>query len=201
MGLRAVFLDKDGTLVEDVPYNVDPARIRLLPGADQGLPALHSAGYRLFIISNQPGVARGYFAEERLVWVERCLRELLAGVGVPLGGFYYCPHHPEGVQPAYARPCSCRKPEPGLLFRAASEHGINLHQSWFVGDILDDIEAGRRAGCRTILLDNGHETEWILAPLRQPHYTVANLHEAARKILQNSRSARRVGRARIGETP
>lgn len=201
MGVRAVFLDKDGTLVEDVPYNVDPAHIRLLPGADQGLPALHAAGYRLFIISNQSGVARGYFAEESLVRVERRLRELLAGVGVPLSGFYYCPHHPEGVQPAYARLCSCRKPEPGLLFRAASAHGLDLHESWFVGDILDDIEAGRRAGCKTILLDNGHETEWIFSPLRQPHCTVANLHEAAQSILENPPSARRVGRALIGETP
>ena len=93
---RAVFLDKDGTLIEDVPYNVDPDRIRLAPGADAGLPLLHRASYRLAVVSNQSGVARGYFDEAALAGVERRLRELLRDVGVPLAGFYYCPHFPGG---------------------------------------------------------------------------------------------------------
>src|SRR5262249_37257404 len=110
MGMRAVSLDKDGTLIEDVPYNVDPAQIRLLPGAALGLRALHDAGYQLFVVSNQSGVARGLFAEEALEPVERRLHELLADIGVPLSGFYYCPHHPEGVSRPYAMVCSCQKP-------------------------------------------------------------------------------------------
>src|SRR4051794_10145376 len=142
---RAIFLDKDGTLIEDVPYNVDPARIRLAPGAAEGLPRLHAAGFRLIVISNQSGVARGLFAEEALGGVRDRLRELLADVGVPLDGFYYCPHHPEGVVPEYALACACRKPEPGMILDSAREHGIEPGQSWFVGDILDDVEAGRRA--------------------------------------------------------
>jgi histidinol-phosphate phosphatase family protein len=182
MADRCVFLDKDGTLIEDVPYNVDPARMRLMPGAAEGLRALHAAGYRLIVISNQSGVARGYFKEAALAAVEARLRELLAEAGVPLTGFYYCPHHPEGSVAAYAVECCCRKPQPGLLVRAAREHHIDLAGSWFVGDLLNDIEAGRAAGCRTVLLDNGHETEWNLTPQRRPHYTTADLTEAAAVI-------------------
>jgi D-glycero-D-manno-heptose 1,7-bisphosphate phosphatase len=143
MGERAVFLDKDGTLVEDVPYNVDPGRIRLTAGAVEGLCALHGAGYRLVVVSNQSGVARGYFPERALAVVEIRLRELLAEAGVPLAGFYYCPHHPHGSIGAYAVACPCRKPAPGLIVRAATEHGIDPGRSWLIGDILDDVEAGR----------------------------------------------------------
>ncbi|HJT77608.1 MAG TPA: HAD family hydrolase [Gemmataceae bacterium] len=185
MSERAVFLDKDGTLVEDVPYNVDPAQVRLMPGAGAGLRRLHAAGFRLVVISNQSGVARGLFPEAALAGVEQRLRELLREEGVPLDGFYWCPHHPEGTVAAYAVECDCRKPAPGLILRAAREQGIDLARSWFVGDILHDIEAGRAAGCTTVLLDNGHETEWVLTPQRQPHYTAAYLSEAAALILAN----------------
>jgi histidinol-phosphate phosphatase family protein len=185
--MKAVFLDKDGTVVEDVPYNVDPGQVRLMPRTAEGLRALHAAGYGLFVISNQSGVARGYFPEEALGPVETRLRELLAAAGVPLGGFYYCPHHPKGVIPAYAVVCRCRKPAPGLIVRAAQEHGLDLARSWFVGDILDDVEAGRAAGCTTVLLDNGHETAWRLTPERQPHYRAADLAEAAGLILAAER--------------
>jgi histidinol-phosphate phosphatase family protein len=186
MDQRAVFLDKDGTLVEDVPYNVDPARIRLAAGCTEGLRSLCAAGYRLLVVSNQSGVARAYFAEAALAGVERRLRELLGEVGVALAGFYYCPHHPEGNVATYAVRCSCRKPQPGLLLQAAAAHRLDLARSWFVGDILDDIEAGRRAGCRTVLIDNGNETEWVLNEDRQPHYSAASIDEAARVILTAS---------------
>ncbi len=182
MNERAVFLDKDGTLIEDVPYNVDPARIRLGAGAADGLPRLHAAGFRLIVVSNQSGVARGLFAEEALRAVHERLRELLAGLGVPLDGFYYCPHHPDGIVPRYAVACRCRKPQPGLIVSAARAHGIAPGRSWLIGDILDDIEAGRRAGCRTVHLDNGHETEWRRSALRRPDLVAADLAEAARLI-------------------
>lgn len=179
---RAVFLDKDGTLIENVPYNVDPERIRLAAGAAEGLPRLQVAGYRLFVISNQSGVARGLFAEEALGAVRDRLQQLLAEIGVELDGFYYCPHHPEGVVPRYAVACECRKPAPGRILSAAREHGIALGQSWFIGDILDDVEAGHRAGCRTVLIDNGNETEWRRNPLRWPEHLAGDLAEAARLI-------------------
>jgi histidinol-phosphate phosphatase family protein len=184
---RAVFLDKDGTLVEDVPYNVDPRLVRLLPGAGDGLRRLQDAGLLLFVVSNQSGVARGLFPESALSPVEERLRGLLADCGVALDGFYYCPHHLEGVVAGYASHCDCRKPAPGLIRRAAAEHGLDLGRSWMVGDILDDVEAGRAAGCRTVLVDNGHETEWVLTPGRQPDLRAADLREAARLILSGGR--------------
>jgi D-glycero-D-manno-heptose 1,7-bisphosphate phosphatase len=186
MSQRAVFLDKDGTLIDDVPYNVDPALIRLAEGVAEGLRALHAAGYRLIVVSNQSGVARGLFPIEALEGVERRLRELLAQVGVPLAGFYYCPHHPEGVAPDYAVACDCRKPEPGLVLRAARDHGVDPGRSWFIGDILDDVEAGRRAGCQTILIDNGHETEWRASPWRLPHHMAADFAQAASLVTDPS---------------
>jgi D-glycero-D-manno-heptose 1,7-bisphosphate phosphatase len=184
---QAVFLDKDGTLIEDVPYNVDPAQIRLEPGAIEGLRLLRDAGFRLIVVSNQPGVAHGLFAESALAGVETRLRELLTAGGVALDGFYHCPHHPKGSVADYARVCDCRKPQPGMLRRAANDHGIALAHSWMVGDILNDVEAGRRAGCRTVLIDNGHETEWLLSDLRRPDYVAPDLAAAARIILAETR--------------
>ena len=189
MKKAAVFLDKDGTLVEDVPYNVDPNRMRLAPGAVEGLRLLHDAGYPLIVISNQSGVARGYFAADTLAAVEARLRGLLMAVGVPLAGFYYCPHHPDGAVPEFAIVCDCRKPAPGLIVRAAREHRIELARSWFVGDILHDVEAGRRAGCRTVLIDNGNETEWVLSAWRRPHHIARDLAQAAAIIVGNRQQA------------
>lgn len=180
---KAVFLDKDGTLIENVPYNVDPEKIRLTEGAVEGLQLLYAAGFQLIVVSNQAGIARGLFTEDQLVPVKERLSHLLADAGVSLSGFYYCPHHPEGKIRQYAVPCFCRKPNPGMLFQAAREQSLNLADSWFIGDILNDIEAGRRADCRTVLIDNGNETEWKLAPLREPNYKVPNLLEAAKRIL------------------
>lgn len=186
-GGAVVFLDKDGTLIENVPYNADPTRIRLMPGARWALPRLADAGFRFAVISNQPGVALGHFPEAALANVEARLRELLAEVGVSLAGFYYCPHHPRGVLPDYTVTCACRKPAPGLVLRAACELSADLRHSWLIGDILDDIEAGQRAGCNTVLLDNGNETEWVLGPRRYPGHIARDLREAAQIVLTASR--------------
>ncbi|HSL42436.1 MAG TPA: HAD family hydrolase [Anaerolineales bacterium] len=186
MSSRAVFLDKDGTLVEDIPYNVDPDRIRLTEGAYEALRLIQEHDFKLIVISNQSGVARGFFQERDLFQVRSMLKQLLAAAGVFLTDFYYCPHLPEGSVREYAVDCTCRKPQPGMLYRAAQEHDLDLSASWLVGDILHDIEAGNRAGCRTVLLDNGHETEWQLSPGRQPDFIVKNLKGAADKITADS---------------
>jgi histidinol-phosphate phosphatase family protein len=180
--MRAIFLDKDGTLVEDVPYNVNPDLLTLTWQAGPGLQMLQQLGYALFVITNQSGIAHGLFVEEALDPIQRRLTELLAQYGVQLNGFYYCPHSPDGVIGRYAVSCMCRKPLPGMLLRAASEHGIDLAHSWMIGDILNDVEAGRRAGCQTAFVDNGHETEWNLNSLRTPHLTAPNLYVAAQII-------------------
>jgi len=179
---RAIFLDKDGTLIEDVPYNVDPAQIRLAWQAGAALQLLQGLGYRLIVVTNQSGVARGQFTEAALGQVQARLGELLAQYGVALDGFYYCPHHEHGTVARYAVACTCRKPMPGLLLRAAQEHDIDLAQSWMIGDILNDVEAGHRAGCRAALIDNGNETEWTLSPARRPDLVARDLYEAAAGI-------------------
>jgi histidinol-phosphate phosphatase family protein len=179
----AVFFDKDGTLIENVPYNVDPDRIRLTRGAEKALLRAHRAGFLIFVITNQAGVAKGRFEERALKGVERRLRELLAAAGVPLAAMYWCPHLPDGTVLRYAIDCVCRKPKAGLLWRAAQAHGVDLAESWMVGDILDDVEAGRRAGCRTVLLDVGHETQWMISSLRLPHVVAPDLAVAVDAIL------------------
>jgi D-glycero-D-manno-heptose 1,7-bisphosphate phosphatase len=179
----AVFLDKDGTLINDVPYNVDPSLVELAAGAAEGAALLSAAGYALVVVSNQSGVARGLFPEAAIAAVEARIRELLAECDVPLAGFYYCPHHPQATIDQYRADCECRKPAPGMLMRAAGELGFDLTHSWMIGDILDDVEAGHRAGCRSILIDNGHETLWQWNPRRHPDFVVRDLSAAARTIL------------------
>lgn len=182
---KAIFLDKDGTLIPDIPYNVDPSLITLSVATETGLQQLAQAGYKVIIISNQSGVARGFFPESALIAVENRIKVLLAALGIPLDGFYYCPHHPDGYAP-FNISCNCRKPKSGLILKAAEENQIDLSASWMIGDILNDVEAGNAAGCRTILIDNGNETEWIMDENRKPDLRVNNINEAAASILQLS---------------
>ncbi|MBE0475915.1 MAG: HAD family hydrolase [Coriobacteriia bacterium] len=181
--MRAVFLDKDGTLVEDAPYSAEPGGMRLAQGAGDALARLAGAGYALVVVSNQSGVARGFFAPSALRPMRVRLEELVAEAGVSLLDVAFCPHHPEGTVREYARVCGCRKPAPGMLLGVAERHGIDLEGSWMVGDILDDVEAGRRAGCRTVLLCNGGETEWRFDRWRLPDAFALDLGRAARAVL------------------
>ena len=169
---KTVFIDKDGTLIHDVPYNVDPKNVQLTMGAGRALGRMKNAGYRLIVISNQSGIARGLFEEKDLLPVNRQIQTLLAPYRVKVDAFYYCPHGPDDG-------CECRKPMPGMILRAARDHAVDPQISWMIGDILNDVEAGNRAGCRTIHIDNGNETEWIRSDYRQPLYTVRDLAEAA----------------------
>ena len=169
---KAIFIDKDGTLIHDVPYNVDPQNVRLAMGAGGALRRMKNAGYQLIVISNQSGVAKGLFEEKDLLPVNRQIQALLAPHGVKVDAFYYCPHGPDDD-------CECRKPMPGMILRAARDYGADPQSSWMIGDILNDVEAGNRAGCQTIHIDNGNETKWVRGDYRQPLYTVKDLAEAA----------------------
>lgn len=182
-----VFLDKDGTLIEDLPYNVDPARVRFAPGARDGVRTLAANGWRIVIASNQSAVGRGYATDDDLRALGRHLRAILAAEGVELAGFYYCPHLPDGSGEA----CACRKPATGLLGLAAVELGLDLAASWFVGDTWMDVAAGRAAGCRTILVG----PDWRRAkryPLElRPDASVPDLAAAATLIGARREAARR----------
>ncbi|MHB8596833.1 MAG: D-glycero-alpha-D-manno-heptose-1,7-bisphosphate 7-phosphatase [Ktedonobacteraceae bacterium] len=141
---RAVFLDRDGTLVHPWHYPSRPEQLHLYVGIGPALRALQGAGLKLVIITNQAGIARGYFTVADLQRMHDHITQELAGMGVHIDGIYHCPHHPDGVIPELAIHCKCRKPQPGMLLQAAAE--LDLEHSWFVGDILDDVEAGNRAG-------------------------------------------------------
>ena len=164
----AVFVDKDGTLVRDVPFNVNPERIELLPGVASGMRALHLAGYRLVVVSNQPGVAMGLFTASELAGVEVRLSELLGHAGVPIDGYFWCTHAARSRDDPTKLACTCRKPMPGLLETAASLCDLDLERSWMIGDILDD---------------RGGETEWKRGPYREPEAIVRRFDHAARIIV------------------
>lgn len=182
---RAIFLDKDGTLIEDVPYNVDPARLRFTPRAFEALHLWRDAGYRFVVVTNQSGLHQGRFDRAALSALHNALEAQLAQGGITLDGFFACPHLED-------EKCECRKPQPGLLLEAARMLNLDFENSWMVGDILNDVEAGQRAGCRSVLLDVGHETEWISGPLRIPELRCKDLLEAARTTLKSSGQATHV---------
>jgi D-glycero-D-manno-heptose 1,7-bisphosphate phosphatase len=172
----AIFLDKDGTLVKDVPYNVDPTLSRFTPRAIEALHLWREAGYRLVVVTNQSGLARGLFDENALVGLHDALAARLARAGVPIDGFFACPHGADDG-------CDCRKPRDGLLREAAALLHLDLERSWMVGDILNDVEAGHRAGCRSVLLDVGNETQWLLGEGRTPDHVCVDLLDAALAIV------------------
>jgi D-glycero-D-manno-heptose 1,7-bisphosphate phosphatase len=151
----AVFLDRDGTLVEEVPYLHDPELVRLVPGAPAALRSLAAAGFALVVVTNQSGVARGYYGEDAVERVHGRLTELLAGGGVALDGIWYCPHHPRGSVPRFAKACRCRKPGPGMLTAAAERLGLHLPGSYLVGNDPVDVGAARAAGATPLLVTTG----------------------------------------------
>src|SRR5579872_664797 len=181
MKQRAVLLDRDGTLVHPRHYPSHPEDIRIYEHIPPHLRKLQNAGFRLVVITNQAGIARGYFTEADLQRMHEYLTAELAKEGVLLDAIYYCPHHIDGVIKELAIRCACRKPQPGMLLQAAADLNLDLQQSWFVGDILDDVEAGNRAGCRTILVDLGTES-LPDCQLRAPRFVARDTRHALRII-------------------
>ncbi len=152
---RAVFLDRDGTLNLEKEYLYRPEECELVPGAAQAIRRLNEAGWLVVVVTNQSGVARGYYGEREVQLLHRHIAAELARGGGEVAGWYYCPHHPDGLPP-YNRVCNCRKPLPGMLEQAARELEIDLGSSWMVGDKLVDLEAGLAAGCRPVLVRTGY---------------------------------------------
>ncbi len=154
----AVFLDRDGVIIEEERWLARVEQVRLIDGCAAAIRRLNQAGVPVVVVTNQSGVARGLFPEERIAEVHARLDRLLADKGAVVRRYYYCPHHPsEGIE-KYRIDCTCRKPRPGMLRAAAADLGLDLRQSWLIGDTLSDLEAGARADCRTILVLTGHGT-------------------------------------------
>ncbi|MCX7816203.1 MAG: D-glycero-beta-D-manno-heptose 1,7-bisphosphate 7-phosphatase [Syntrophales bacterium] len=181
MKKRAVFLDRDGTLNEEVGYLDSMEKLRILPGAIEAVRLLNRHDLLTIVVTNQSGIARGYFDETFVNALHEKIRQMFLAEGAILNAFYYCPHHPEGSG-KYQMRCSCRKPEPGLLETAAKEWEIDLSRSWMIGDMLKDILAGKRAGCKGILVKTGNpEVKETLEV--QPDYIAANILDAANWIV------------------
>ena len=156
-----VFMDRDGTLTEEVGYVNHPRRLRLLPRSAEAIRRLNGAGVAAVVVTNQAGLARGYFSEEILAAVNAALVSQLKDDGAHLDGVYVCPHHPTEGAPPYRMVCDCRKPKPGLLLRAAAELGLDLSRATLVGDKGSDLEAARAVGARAVLVLTGYGLgEW-----------------------------------------
>ncbi len=172
MSRRAVFLDRDGTIVRGVEYLRTPEELELLPNAARAIKRFNEDGYLTIIITNQSGIARGFFTEERLAEVHSRLLGMLSEEGARIDAIYYCPHLAEGTVEAYSIDCQCRKPRAGMLQRAATEHDIDLSTSIMIGDTPADVMAGKAAGCRTVLVQT-HGDGFDMP--EEPDYTAKDL--------------------------
>lgn len=176
---RALFLDRDGTIIEDCGYPRDPGQVRLLPGAAEALKALASEGWKLIVISNQSGVGRGIVTAVEMEAVQERFLDLMREHMVPIAASYVCPHAPGDR-------CECRKPSPFLLQLAAREHSLDLAASWMIGDREADVLCGRNAGCQTIWLRN----EAFPVPKDLPGFVADDWSAIFRRLSCSARPAR-----------
>jgi D-glycero-D-manno-heptose 1,7-bisphosphate phosphatase len=188
MSNKAIFLDRDNTLIEDPGYISHPDQVKLLDGVDKSLIEFKNMGYKLIVVSNQSGVARGIVSEQALNKIHNRLKQLLAEKGAPLDKIYYCPYHPDAVIEKYRKESDLRKPNPGMLLAAAGEMDIDLNQSWMIGNNSRDVEAGLKAGCKTILIN--HPSHYSRHKLGEPNpdYNAVNIREAVNIVKKHHRS-------------
>jgi D-glycero-D-manno-heptose 1,7-bisphosphate phosphatase len=183
---RAVFMDRDGTISEEVGYINHPSRFRVFPYSAAAVKLLNENGWLAIVVTNQAGVARGYFPEGMVGAVHDLLTSELESEGAHLDAIYYCAHHPAVGEPPYRLDCDCRKPKPGLILKAAKEFDIDLAQSWMIGDRYSDIEFARNAGVKSALVLSGYgrgEWEHQRSGQHQPDLISENLLEAVRQVV------------------
>ena len=190
MADKAVFLDRDGTIIEDPGYLNDPSQVKLLADSAGALVALKQMGYKLIVVSNQSAVARGIITEKVLDDIHLRMKELLAEKGAYVDNIYYCPYHPDGAIEKYRRESDLRKPNPGMLTKAAGQMDIDLSQSWMVGNAYSDVTAGRRAGCKTILINPPTGYKHPRPGDVKPDYQVVNLKEGVNIIKKDIYAAK-----------
>jgi D-glycero-D-manno-heptose 1,7-bisphosphate phosphatase len=184
-GRRAIFLDRDGTLTHPAHYPSRPSDLVLYDDVVPLLWQLQQRGILLVLVTNQSGIARGYFSEAEFRAAQASLEAQLSARGVRLDGVYHCPHHPDGRVPSLSVVCACRKPAPGMLWRAMRELGIDASRSWMIGDFASDVAAGWRAGCRTVWINRAGASaaEWPDAT-RRPDLVAASTADALARVLQ-----------------
>ena len=189
-GDAAVFLDRDGTIIEEVGYLDRPERVELYPFSADSIRALNRAGLRIVMVTNQSGVARGFFSEAVVHAVHDHIERLLAEAGAHIDAYYYCPHHPDGKVAEYARACDCRKPARGLVDRAVRELGTDPGRSFAVGDRWLDVALARAVGAAGVLVRTGYGLTEEQRPVKglAPDAVVDNLAAAASWILRHRRS-------------
>ncbi len=186
---KAIFLDRDDTLIEDPGYISRPEQVNLLTGVPRALIELKALGYKLVVITNQSAVARGIVTEKVLGEIHKRLEQLLAKKNAFLDRIYYCPYHPDGAVKKYRQESELRKPNPGMLLKAAKEMDLDLDQSWCVGNSSTDIGAGLRAGCKTILIDLPSRRQQLKPNDPRPDYKAINIKEVVNIIKKHHRSS------------
>jgi D-glycero-D-manno-heptose 1,7-bisphosphate phosphatase len=187
----AIFLDRDGTINEEVGYLDSLKKLKLYDNTTEAIRMINESGMKTVVITNQSGVARGYFTEEFVRTVHSFIEKILGEEGAFIDEFYYCPHHPEGMG-VYRRVCSCRKPEAGMVIRASEELNIDLKCSYIIGDMLKDLQAAGRVGAKAILVRTGYGLNTIEKDLItgsadsvQPHYIAEDILDAVKWIMQD----------------
>ena len=181
---RAVFLDRDGVITQEPPHYAHKlSQLKLIPKSADAIRLLNENGFVVIVASNQAGIAHGYYREEDAILFHQAMKENLAKEGAYIDAIYYCPHHPEAKIDRYRVDCNCRKPKPGMLTRAEKELNIDLKQSFIVGDKLSDIEAGKRAGCKTIMVRTGYGVEELKSNELDCDYVANDLYDAVQHIL------------------
>ncbi|MFC1943187.1 D-glycero-beta-D-manno-heptose 1,7-bisphosphate 7-phosphatase [Chloroflexota bacterium] len=181
---RAVFLDRDGVITQEPPhYAHELSQLDLISNSSDAIRLLNNNGFMVVVVSNQAGIARGYYREEDAILFNQAMRERLAKEGAYINAIYYCPHHPEATVERYRVDCDCRKPKPGMLIKAHKELDIDLKRSFIVGDKLSDIETGERAGCKTILVKTGYGAEELKRNHIDCYYIADNIYDAVEHIL------------------
>jgi len=186
MAQKAVFIDRDGTLNEEMGYINHISRFRLFPFVPEALKVLKECGYKLIVVTNQAGIARGYFSEQLLKEVHKFMHKSLAESSIEVDAVYYCPHHPDAEIEMYKKDCRCRKPKPGMIEKAKEEFDINLSSSFMVGDRWKDVEFGRQLELKTIMVLTGYgKGEYTYQRSTwpgSPDHICENLLEAAKFI-------------------
>jgi D-glycero-D-manno-heptose 1,7-bisphosphate phosphatase len=185
---KTVFLDRDGVITEDPPHYAHRLdQLRIIPRSAKAIQLLNAHNFHVIVISNQSGIARGYYKEEDVKIFNDEMVSLLAKAGAHIDALYYCPHHPDAIIERYKINCECRKPKPGMILDAAQKNSLDIEKSFVVGDKWSDIEAGKSAGCKTVLVLTGHGKEEVDKKRESVDYIASDLYDAVEKFILSAK--------------